>query len=76
MKRLNLVGKKFKRLKVIEFSEVKNGNSYWKCLCDCGNICIVSGGALKKATSSCGCIKTYKHAPAETGINTLYSILN
>lgn len=59
-KRLNLVGKKFSRLLVLEFSHIKGSNrnrSYWKCLCDCGNTKIVRGSSLKEgSTKSCGCI--------------------
>lgn len=75
MKRLDLIGRKFNRLKVIEFSCAKNGNSYWKCLCDCGKICIVSACSLKNNdTTSCGCIKTYKYAQGESGLKCLYVI--
>lgn len=55
-KRLNLVGQKFGRLLVIEFTYVRNGCSYWRCLCDCGEYSIVRGNNLKdNHTESCGC---------------------
>lgn len=55
-KRLNLVGQKFNMLTVIEFYDVQNGMSRWKCKCDCGNETVVYGRALKSGnTLSCGC---------------------
>lgn len=36
----------------------KNKNTYWNCLCECGNNTIVSTCNLRtKRTNSCGCIK-------------------
>ncbi|WP_294338115.1 DUF2726 domain-containing protein [uncultured Clostridium sp.] len=63
-KMLNLVGKKFGRLLVLEqvedFQSPTNGKkrSRWKCQCDCGNIVYVNGTDLKSGnTNSCGCYK-------------------
>jgi len=54
--RLNLVGKKFSRLLVLEDVGNKNGRSCWKCLCDCGNKVVVQAGHLRNGhTKSCGC---------------------
>lgn len=54
---VNLVGKQFGRLIVIEPSgSDKHGNSLWKCKCDCGNISITSShNLLSGQTKSCGC---------------------
>lgn len=58
----NLVGKRFGRLIVIEYSkeysEIKNDKQrYWKCQCDCGNITYVKTSSLKNGnTQSCGCL--------------------
>ena len=54
----DLTGQKFGRLTIIEFDGVKNGNSQWRCQCDCGNnIKIVDGQNLKRGqTKSCGCL--------------------
>lgn len=54
---VNLVGKQFGRLIVIEPSgSDKHGNSLWKCKCDCGNISITtSHNLLSGQTKSCGC---------------------
>lgn len=51
-------GLKFGRLSVIEFSERKNRNTFWKCLCDCGNYRCVNIEKLKQGrVKSCGCLK-------------------
>ena len=61
MKRIDLTGKKYGRLTVIEPADTKNGRLRWKCKCDCGNERIVHGSALKSGnTKSCGCYKTEK----------------
>ena len=54
----DLTGKKFSRLTVIEFVEIRNGTPYWRCRCDCGNERIVQSYHLKNGhTKSCGCFK-------------------
>lgn len=55
--RENLVGRRFDKLEVIEFSHKnKYGVRHWKCRCACGNERIVQGGILKKRKpQSCGC---------------------
>lgn len=47
--RENLVGKKFGELEVIELDEekTKNGKTYWKCLCSCGNTVSALASKLK-----------------------------
>lgn len=58
MKLVNLVGKKYGRLLVIEKTTPLNGHTRWLCKCDCGNECIVHGISLKTGnTISCGCYK-------------------
>lgn len=62
---IDLTGQRFGNLIVLnkEKSEkMPNGSTkiYWKCLCDCGNQCIVLGQSLKNGnTQSCGCIKSF-----------------
>lgn len=52
----DITGQKFGKLTALEYI-VKNQKAYWKCLCECGNICIVSKNNLKSGhTQSCGCI--------------------
>lgn len=57
----NMIGKKFGKLTVLERSpkKSKNGQLYWICKCDCGNIIEVLGHSLRRKdgnqTVSCGC---------------------
>lgn len=40
---------------VLEFAYTKNRKNYWKCQCECGNICYVSTAQLTTGeTVSCG----------------------
>ena len=57
-KALDLTGKKFGRLTVIERVENdKEGHTRWLCRCDCGSQRIVLGKCLKNGhTQSCGCL--------------------
>ena len=53
---VDITNKRFGRWTVIGFFETKNHNTYWNCLCDCGNMRIVKGSSLKEQKSkSCGC---------------------
>lgn len=60
-KRINIAGKAFGRLTVIEFSRVKQTGSgstqhFWRCRCECGVEKDVDGGCLRRGTTlSCGC---------------------
>ena len=63
---IDLVGKKYGRLTVIEFVEIKNHKTYWKCVCDCGLTVIVTGNNLRSGnTISCGCL--HREAVASVG---------
>ena len=54
----SLVGKRFNRLIVIENAGMKNGKTYWKCKCDCGNTkYIVTQQLTSQKTKSCGCLR-------------------
>ena len=63
MKLIDLTGKQFEHLLVIErdFQTQKDKNSrdvFWKCRCDCGNELSVRGQDLRQLkTKSCGCLK-------------------
>ena len=52
-------GNKYNMLTVVGLShKTDKGKAYWKCLCDCGNETIVSGGNLRDGSvKSCGCLK-------------------
>lgn len=58
--KINLTGKIFGKLTVLEECEERTpqGSVQWKCQCECGNIVIVSGDNLRRNhTKSCGCIQ-------------------
>lgn len=56
-KLIDLSGKKFGRLKVINIAYKKNYNYYWNCICDCGKQKIVMGSHLRSGRiKSCGCL--------------------
>ena len=60
-KRYDLLGKRFGKLIVIQDSNrrTKDRHAYWKCQCDCGNICEVSSRELLNgSTASCGCLRS------------------
>ena len=60
LRRVNLLGKRFGRLLVIEEEPIKVGDhkAFWKCQCDCGNIVLHSTSILTSGnTKSCGCLR-------------------
>jgi hypothetical protein len=69
-----MIGKRFNKFTIIEFSYIKQGNSHWRCRCDCGNERIIAIHSLKdNNTTSCGCAKIYRNDPGESGLKRLYS---
>lgn len=58
-KLIDLTGQKFDKLTVIEKAPSRSRHVYWKCKCDCGNECEVSGEYLKRLNlpRDCGCSK-------------------
>jgi hypothetical protein len=65
-RRLDLLGKRFGRLVVVEYGGTKTNvtnrkYTTWKCLCDCGNTSIVKTSLLTSGkTKSCGCYRKEK----------------
>lgn len=61
----DLTGKKFGKLLVIsrnfEYQEKKDSTqTYWNCICDCGEKTVVTGGKLVFGhTQSCGCVQSF-----------------
>lgn len=54
----DLRGRVFGRLTVLEQAEWKNGTSYWRCRCECGNETTVRYAYLITGhTKSCGCLQ-------------------
>lgn len=56
---IDLTGQKFDKLLVLEKAQSRKGHVYWKCQCDCGNICEQSSEYLKRKglPRDCGCSK-------------------
>lgn len=56
--RADLIGKRFGRLEVINFFEVRKKEARWRCRCDCGNEIIASTANLNKGhVTSCKCLQ-------------------
>lgn len=56
--KIDLTGKRFGKLTVLEYYETRRGQAYWKCKCDCGNCKIVRGNHLRTGkVKSCGCLR-------------------
>lgn len=69
---IDLTGKKFGKLAVVEISEKRGNYYYWKCICDCGNEAVIRGNRLTSGkTKSCGCLNkeivSEKHLKDLTG---------
>ena len=72
---IDITGNKYNKLTVLGFDHIgyrKDGKSrsYWKCLCDCGNITILRKDEFIYAyskTKSCGCwhIEESKNRPKD-----------
>lgn len=78
---IDLTGKRFGRLVVIEQAERKSNRIAWLCRCDCGNEKIVIGKTLTNGlTKSCGCLRKElvkanrtKHLKCESRIYITYN---
>lgn len=74
MRKLDLIGRNFNRLTVIEEVASSEKDSRWLCQCECGNLVEVRGNAIKNATTkSCGCLarETAKIVAKKNNIETL-----
>ena len=81
MKIINLVGKRYGRLVVIEKADSLKGHVRWRCKCDCGKECVVHGSSLRSGnTKSCGCYKTENarklYSTARQNDKRLYAVWN
>lgn len=78
---IDLTGKNFGRLTVIERAPDKNGRTAFLCRCTCGNIVVVNAGALRAGrTHSCGCLareqliaRNMKHGCSHTRLHNIWS---
>jgi hypothetical protein len=74
MKKLDLVGKKYGLLTVIEDRPATNaGHITWLCKCDCGNEVIRTGTSITRSKySSCGCWSRFgKDNPNWNGVGDI-----
>lgn len=56
---VDLTGKKFHRLTVLGFVEIRKKKKFWSCLCDCGGFTEVRTDHLTTGRiRSCGCLKS------------------
>lgn len=72
---IDLTGKKIDKLLVLEKALPHNNHVWWKCQCDCGNICEKSSEYLRSNARprDCGCskLKNIKKKKAEERYNKL-----
>jgi hypothetical protein len=78
MKSTVIIGKIYGKLKALNKTEIKNGEAFYECQCECGNIVEVRGGNLVTGGSkSCGCQRTRtridKSIAGESAFNHIYA---
>jgi len=68
---INMVGQRFGRwiVSAIDRSvQSKSRKTHWRCRCDCGVECTVSGGSLRRGESTdCGCVRRERHSHSRKG---------
>ena len=74
-KLIDETGNRYGKLVVLERAGLHptGRQATWRCLCDCGNEKIVTGGNLRHKnhfTKSCGCLK--ERAPGEVAFNSIH----
>jgi|SRR6187401_3347187 len=71
----DITGQRFGKLIALAPAGTDNGGQKtWKCCCDCGTMCVVRGGHLRKGqTRSCGCWQGTTHGYARRERHPLYS---
>jgi len=76
--RKNLVGMRFGKLQVVEYSHNSGSEKgkkfpYWKCLCDCGTYKVIRGHSLTTGyIKSCGCFRVEKNSTHKMSNHWLY----
>lgn len=76
MKRRDLDGKKFGRLRVVGYSHTELRKAHWRCRCECGTELVVQANNLLSGhTRSCGCLRKWSPGYDKNGKRIrLYSI--
>jgi hypothetical protein len=71
--RFDFKNRKFKKLIVLEYAYRKNGKSYFKCICECGNTTFSDIFSLRSGhKTSCGCYQKEMSAKAMKKIMTTH----
>lgn len=73
---MNLIGQRYGRLVVLE-RDFSKRTTAWKCLCDCGNITVVTTKHLRSkgySTKSCGCLNREGNPTHRQSRTRLYNI--
>lgn len=66
-KTLDLAGKQFGKLTVIERIENRGKHAQWLCKCECGNdYRVITGSLTSGNTKSCGCLTVATHGMARS----------
>jgi hypothetical protein len=71
----DLTGQRFGNVTVTRFDHREKSQTYWECLCDCGNTVVFTPHALRHNKSvSCGCLNSHlrEEKNRKSSINTLY----
>ena len=69
---IDMVGKKYGRLTVVERAANSGTRAAWKCVCECGNECVLDGKKIRTGhTKSCGCYRAEVTAKAQGVANML-----
>lgn len=72
---MNIIGKKFNKLTVLEETDKynKSGHKLFLCRCDCGGKILTSKSALQRGDNkSCGCLRGNMHGMSNTRIYKLW----
>lgn len=78
-----LAGNVYGQLTVVRFAYIRNGSTYWKCICSCGKDKIIIKRSLELGMQSCGCLtkilmskrsKGNKHSSLAIGVSPFNSI--
>ena len=65
------------RITVISFAGFFNGQTYWRCLCGCGNEWICNGANIREgSTLSCGCLHKERSSEHARELGYLYGGYN
>ena len=61
------------KITVISLDKIVNGQTYWNCLCECGNECSCNGAKVRNGhTLSCGCLHKERSAENACEIGRIY----